>query len=75
MQNPKPHPESIDLAVDLLGVTRAEAVYVGDGLIDSQAAKAAGLDFIGVTTGMASREELSRLPHVAILNSWRELIL
>lgn len=31
-------------------------VYVGDSLSDYQAAKAAGLDFIAVTTGMVSRE-------------------
>jgi HAD superfamily hydrolase (TIGR01549 family) len=37
----KPHPEGLVLALDLLGVSAAEAVYVGDSVGDARAARAA----------------------------------
>lgn len=40
---PKPDPHGLELAVDALGVTPANAVYVGDTLTDMEAARAAGL--------------------------------
>jgi len=44
----KPHPEPIRLALRLLGVEGGEALYVGDGVDDALAAKAAGVRFAGV---------------------------
>src|ERR1700728_3903881 len=38
-------------------ITPAEALYVGDAIIDFYAAQKAGLGFAGVTTGLASRED------------------
>lgn len=55
----KPDPEGILLAVERLGITPDEAVYVGDMMTDIYAAKAAGLKAaIGVTIGLANRREL-----------------
>jgi HAD superfamily hydrolase (TIGR01549 family) len=45
-ENPKPHPEPIQIALTRLGVTPGEAVYIGDAETDFQAAAAAGTAFI-----------------------------
>lgn len=44
----KPHPEPILLALRLLGIRAEEALYVGDGVDDALAAKAACVRFVGV---------------------------
>lgn len=56
---PKPFPDGILKIVDELGVTKREAVYIGDALIDAMAAKRAGVEFWGVTTGETPKEVLS----------------
>jgi pyrophosphatase PpaX len=47
----KPDPAPLRLALDRLGASPADAVYVGDSPFDMQAAKAAGLHAIGVSWG------------------------
>lgn len=54
----KPHPESLLLALDRVGVGAAQAVYVGDTDIDMKTAVAAEVRGIGVTTGAFEREQL-----------------
>jgi len=49
--SPKPSPEGIALALQQLGVSAAEAVYVGDHTIDVRAGRAAGTRTIWVTNG------------------------
>jgi HAD superfamily hydrolase (TIGR01549 family) len=39
-----------------LGIQRSEVVYVGDALMDYEAAKDAGIQFVGVATGFVSVE-------------------
>lgn len=56
----KPDAAVFDLARKILaadGIQDDEMVYVGDLLIDLQCAMAAGLDFIAVTTGVATADE------------------
>src|SRR3954462_7296342 len=40
--NPKPHPEPVEKAVELLGAERDATVYVGDSIHDMQSGRAAG---------------------------------
>ena len=47
----KPHPDPILLALERLAATPDEAAYVGDSPYDMQAAKAAGVQAVGVTWG------------------------
>lgn len=54
----KPSPEPLLLAVERLGGRPAEAVYVGDAVVDVRAARAAGMASIAVTWGAASRASL-----------------
>ncbi len=52
----KPHPEGLLRALDVLGVSAARTVYVGDTLTDLEMARAAGAGFaaVGVTTSDAA---------------------
>lgn len=60
----KPDPEVFRLALDRLaddGITAADMTYVGDSLTDAEAARRAGLRFVGVTTGLVGRDEFTRV--------------
>jgi HAD superfamily hydrolase (TIGR01509 family) len=54
----KPAPDLLLLAARELGVAPEDAWYVGDSTWDMQAAAAAGMHPVGVTTGAASLAEL-----------------
>ena len=56
--NQKPAPDLLLLALERLGATPDEAVYVGDSPFDMAAAKAGGLFAVGVTWGGVHGREL-----------------
>ncbi len=51
----KPSPESVYEALELLGVSADEAVYVGDSDVDIETARNAGMDCISVTWGFRDK--------------------
>jgi len=55
----KPNPAPLILARERLGMTDVPTVYVGDAVVDIQAAKAAGLDAIAVTWGAGDPDALA----------------
>lgn len=57
---PKPAPDPILKACELLGVSPTETMYVGDTIPDMEAAKAAGCDVVMLTTSF-TREELGQI--------------
>ncbi|MFH0776039.1 MAG: HAD family hydrolase [Patescibacteria group bacterium] len=57
---PKPDPEPILLACDKLGIAPRASLFVGDSLLDLQAAKNAGAPFVGVLTGVCDRAEFEK---------------
>lgn len=59
-RRPKPAPDSVLYALEKLGVSKEEAVYVGDTEVDVETAMNAGLDCIGVTWGFRDREALKK---------------
>lgn len=69
----KPSPAPLLHALAQVGVRPAEAVYVGDAVVDMQAAHAAGVAPIGVTWGAATAEELRATNPAAIVSSVDEL--
>jgi len=71
--HPKPHPAGLLLAVSRLGCKPAEVVYVGDHPVDAQAARAAGVGFVAVLTGMSDRERFVGSEPLAILDTVAEL--
>ncbi|MEO8703961.1 MAG: HAD family hydrolase [Kofleriaceae bacterium] len=55
----KPDPEIIEVALAKLPCDRSRAVMLGDTPYDLEAARGAGVDFLGVTSGGWSHEALS----------------
>lgn len=55
----KPDPAPLLLAAQRMGVAPGRTVYVGDSIVDVQAATAAGMPAIGVTWGAGTRSELA----------------
>ncbi|HEU5277301.1 MAG TPA: HAD-IA family hydrolase [Gaiellaceae bacterium] len=71
----KPDPEPLQLALDRLGASPAEAVYVGDAPFDVRAAKAAGVYAIGVTWGgIHARERLEAEQPDALVDRPEEIL-
>ena len=69
----KPSPEPLLFALARAGVEPADAVYVGDAVVDMQAAKAAGMASIAVTWGVAEAGELAAERPTEIVDSVDEL--
>ena len=55
----KPLPEPLLLAVERLGADPAHAAYVGDAVVDLQAARNAGMAAVGVTWGAGLRTDMA----------------
>lgn len=70
----KPDPEPLLNAVELLGVHVSRAIYIGDSRFDILTGRNAGARTLGVTWGLASREELESLQPDGMLERWDELI-
>ena len=69
----KPDPEGLLLGLERLDVEGAEAVYVGDHLVDAEAAARAPVPFVGVLTGNTDPSEYRAFPHLQILEGVSEL--
>lgn len=65
----KPSPEGLLLAIERLGVLPEQTLYIGDSTVDAETAQAAAVDFVGVTNGMTTKEELQAYPNLKIINS------
>jgi len=72
--NPKPYPDGLLLLLKQLGVSKSEAVYVGDAVIDAAAAKRAGMRFWGVATGETSVEDLEQAGAERVFGRLEEII-
>lgn len=68
----KPAPEGLLKAVEVLGVNKSEALYVGDCFVDAKAAQSAGVDFAAVLTGTTT--DFSEYDNVFIGNNLREVL-
>jgi phosphoglycolate phosphatase len=70
----KPSPEGLLLALAQLQIPPANALYVGDSLIDAESADHAGVDFAAVTTGVTAAIEFNGYPTVAVLGRLAEVL-
>lgn len=69
----KPSPEGLLFAIEQLHTDKADTLYIGDSTVDAETAQTAGVDFVGITHGMTTREELAAYPHLKIINTLEEL--
>ena len=72
VENYKPNPEGLFKMIDMIDAKNP--LYIGDSYIDAQAAQNAKIDFVGVTTGTTSREQLESYPHISVLDDLKELL-
>lgn len=70
----KPAPDMVWKALEELGCSREEAVYIGDSDVDVQTAKNSGLDFIGVSWGFRGREFLEKQGANVIVDKPEEIM-
>lgn len=74
----KPAPDGLLLAARLLELEVADCLYIGDSPVDAQAARQAGMDFIGLLSGPATaiafnhEKPLALLPDLSQLSRWME---
>ncbi|MBY0545908.1 MAG: HAD family hydrolase [Candidatus Obscuribacterales bacterium] len=71
--NHKPHPESVEITLKRLGVSLADAVVIGDSTFDLEMARNAGVDAIGVTTGIHTAKHLGAAGPKYIVSSLVEV--
>lgn len=70
----KPAPGMVHMALDILGVEKKRAVYVGDSDVDIQTAKNAGLECICVTWGFRDAEFLKECGAKILIDKPSELL-
>ena len=73
VQNQKPHPESLQAAMNQLKVSPEECLYIGDSVVDAEAAERAQMNFVAVLTGVTARADFAAYPVRATLNHAGEL--
>ena len=69
----KPDPEGLFKAIENLSVEKEYVLYVGDSIIDAEAASNASLDFAAVTTGTTCVSDFYDVQHVLIASCLEEV--
>ena len=69
----KPDPSAVLSAMERMGVSAKESLYVGDMDVDLNTAKNAGIDCVGVAWGFMGREKLLNLGAARVADSAEEL--
>jgi len=69
----KPDPEGLNTMISMMKLQKEEVLYVGDSIIDAEAAKRATVDFVAITTGTTSKEDFENYPCVGIISDMSKL--
>jgi phosphoglycolate phosphatase len=69
----KPDPRGLLRAAEHLGYVPSEVLYVGDSVIDAEAAQRGGMSFVAVLSGVTPREAFKGYGTVAVINTLNEL--
>ncbi|MEU4838083.1 HAD family hydrolase [Nocardia testacea] len=70
----KPRPDIVRIALDRAGTVAGSAIFVGDTVWDAEAARRAGVDFIGFRSGGISGAELREAGAVAVYDDPADLL-
>ncbi|BDB42341.1 MULTISPECIES: HAD family hydrolase [Mycobacterium] len=70
----KPRPDIIRVALERVGVTAEQAVFVGDAIWDAEACARADVACIGVLSGGVSRDELTDAGAVQVFENAGDLL-
>lgn len=71
--NHKPHPEGLLLAAETINLKPDQILYVGDTILDAEAASAAGMDFVAVLSGTTTCKDFANCTVLSILESVTQL--
>ncbi|HEX6038714.1 HAD-IA family hydrolase [Longimicrobium sp.] len=74
VREPKPHPEPVLFALEKLGMTPGEALFIGDSPHDVASGKAAGTRTAGALWGPFPREALETAGPDALLNAQHDVL-
>ena len=64
VENPKPHPEPVLKALEMLQGAKASTWMIGDTRLDIEASKRAGIESVAVTSGYDNMEQLLTLTDI-----------
>lgn len=70
----KPDPEGLNMAIKYFNSNKEEVLYIGDSIIDAQAAENGSLDFIGVITGTTSKDEFDKYNNIKIVSNLSKIL-
>jgi HAD superfamily hydrolase (TIGR01509 family) len=73
VEEAKPRPDIVEVAMEKAGVTQHDAVFVGDTVWDVEASARAGVPCIGVLSGGVSRDELEDAGAAAVFDNAQHL--
>lgn len=73
-EKPKPEPDPVWKALELLKSQPEQAIYIGDSWYDLLTGQRAGVMTAGVTWGMAKKEELAEYNPDLIFDTWDEIL-
>ena len=73
VSNHKPDPEGLLKAIKTMGSTPANSLYVGDSVIDAEAAQRASVPFVAVLSGVTPREKFKEYPFYRIIDSLSDM--
>jgi len=74
ISNHKPHPESVHYIASALEIPQHHVVVIGDSTYDLEMARLAGVDAIGVTTGIHTREILATAGPTHIVSGLQDVL-
>lgn len=69
----KPSPEGLHQVVGVLNSRLQESLYVGDSVVDAEAAHRAGMPFVAVLSGVTRRDEFAGYPSAAVVDDLKYL--
>ncbi len=69
----KPHPEGLLMAINQLGSSRGNTVYIGDSIIDAKTAELAKVSFIAVLSGVTPNNDFKKYNVYKIIKDISEL--
>jgi len=70
----KPAPDSVNLVLNILGISKEDAVYIGDSEVDLQTARNSNMDVIPVSWGFRNREFLKQQGAAFVIDKPDEIL-
>lgn len=74
VEHHKPEPEPLLKAINELGVTPEQSLYIGDSAFDVDMSQRAGVDMVGVSWGARTHEEMLLLCPNGVIDNWQQLL-